>query len=104
MLFLSLDEELNGACQVEERIYRCPTPGGAVSDAQQYICGDDVYCINGDCEPIVREASSEFKDALGALHAIDQAGKAFDETTFTDFQGSRDISPNHVFGTRKNGV
>src|SRR3546814_16863463 len=57
-----LDEELNGACQVEERIYRCPTPGGAVSDAPQYICGADVYCINGDCEPIVREASTEFKN------------------------------------------
>src|SRR3546814_3354378 len=39
----------------------------------QYICGDDVYCINGDCEPIVREASTEFKDALVALHSIDQA-------------------------------
>src|SRR3546814_7046776 len=68
-----LDEELNGACQVEERIYRCPTTGGAVSDAPQYICGDDVYCINGDCEPIVREASTEFKDALVALHEIGRA-------------------------------
>lgn len=93
-----LDEELNGACQVEERIYRCPTPGGAVSDAPQYICGDDVYCINGDCEPIVREASTEFKDALVALHAIDQAGKEFDENNFTVFQGTRETCHKPVFG------
>src|SRR3546814_4430904 len=65
-----LDEERDGACKVEERVYRCPTPGSAVTDAPQYICGDDVYCINGDCEPIVREASTEFKDALVALHSI----------------------------------
>src|SRR3546814_18850168 len=56
--------ELNGACQVEERIYRCPTPGGAVREAPHSNCGDDVYFSNGACEPIVSDASSEFKDAL----------------------------------------
>src|SRR3546814_2421130 len=93
-----LDEELNGACQVEERIYRCPTPGGAVSDAPQYICGDDVYYINGECEPIVREASIEFKDALVALHAIAQAGTELDENNFTVFQASSETSPKPVYG------
>ncbi|MFC6623419.1 conjugal transfer protein TraN [Novosphingobium panipatense] len=93
-----LDEEPNGACAVEERVYRCPTPGSAVSDAPQYICGDDVYCINGDCEPIVREASTEFKDALVALHAIDRAGKEFDENNFTVFQGTRETCHKPVFG------
>src|SRR3546814_973470 len=34
-----LDEERDGACKVEERVYRCPTPGSAVTDAPQYICG-----------------------------------------------------------------
>src|SRR3546814_2562534 len=28
-----LDEERDGACKVEERVYRCPTPGSAVTDA-----------------------------------------------------------------------
>ena len=93
-----LDEERDGACKVEERVYRCPTPGSAVTDAPQYICGDDVYCINGDCEPIVREASTEFKDALVALHSIDQAGKEFDENNFTVFQGTRETCHKPVFG------
>lgn len=93
-----LDEEPDGACKVEERVYRCPTPGGAVSDAPQYICGNDVYCINGDCEPIVREASTEFKEALVALHSIDQAGKEFDENNFTVFQGKRETCHKPVFG------
>lgn len=93
-----LDEDNDGSCSVQERIYRCPTPGGAVSDAKQYICGGDVYCINGDCEPIVREASTEFKDALVALHSIDRAGKEFDETNFTVFTGDRETCHKPVFG------
>src|SRR3546814_13053511 len=39
-----LDEELNGACQVEERIYRCPTPGGAVSSSEEGSVGTE--CVS----------------------------------------------------------
>ncbi len=93
-----LDEEPGDSCLVEERIYRCPTPGGPLADAPQYICGDDVYCIDGNCEPIVREASTEFRDALVGLHAIDQAGKEFNEDDFTVFSGTRDTCHKPVFG------
>src|SRR3546814_10295355 len=96
-----LDEELNGACQVEERIYRCPTPRGAVSDAPQYICGDDDYCINGDCETTVREASTEIKDTLDALHANDQAVTEFHENKFTVFQTTR-ATAHHAVIARNN--
>ncbi|PKP94612.1 MAG: conjugal transfer protein TraN [Alphaproteobacteria bacterium HGW-Alphaproteobacteria-16] len=94
-----LDEESDGGpCKVTERIYRCPVPGGDASTDQQYICGDDVYCINGDCEPIVREASTEFKDALVALHALGQAGEEFNPDTLTVFSGERDTCHKPVFG------
>ncbi|AOF98546.1 type-1V conjugative transfer system mating pair stabilization family protein (plasmid) [Sphingobium sp. RAC03] len=94
-----LDEDPDGGpCKVSEKVYKCPTPGGVSADTSQYICGDDVYCINGDCEPIVREASTEFKDALVALHSIDQAGKEFDETNFTVFRGTRETCHKPVFG------
>lgn len=94
-----LDEEPDGGpCKVENRVYKCPTPSGGASDAPQYICGDDVYCINGDCEPIVREASTEFKDALVALHAIDQAGKEFNEADLRVFSGDRETCHKPVFG------
>lgn len=93
-----LDDSPDGACRVEERVYRCPTPDGNIAGAPQYICGDDVYCINGDCEPIVRESSTEFKDALVALHAVDQAGKEFDENDLSLFRGARETCHKPVFG------
>lgn len=93
-----LDEEPNDGCKVSEKVYKCSTPGGVSPDDKQYICGNDVYCINGDCEPIVREASTEFKDALVALHALDQAGEEFDETNYRVFTGKRETCHKPVFG------
>lgn len=94
-----LDEDPDGgACKVTEKIYRCPTPSSPGETAPQYICGNDVYCINGECEPIVREASTEFKDALVALHSIDQAGSEFDEANLTVFKGARETCHKPVFG------
>jgi len=93
-----LDDPPGGPCKVQEKIYRCPTPNGRNPADTQYICGNDVYCINGDCEPIVREASTEFKDALVGLHALDQAGKEFDETNFMVFSGKRETCHKPVFG------
>ena len=58
----------DGSCAVSERVYSCPIPGTSEEPAQ-YICGGDVYCVNGDCEAVEREASDEFKDAVVALNA-----------------------------------
>ncbi|MGB3930843.1 MULTISPECIES: conjugal transfer protein TraN [Sphingomonas] len=93
-----LDDPQQGECKVKEKVYRCPTPDAPTSNAPQYICGNDVYCINGDCEPITREASTEFKDALVALHAIDDASKGFDPNNLTVFSGTRDTCHKPVFG------
>ncbi|ALR22986.1 MULTISPECIES: conjugal transfer protein TraN [Sphingobium] len=87
-----------GACKVSQKVYRCPVPTTATDDPKQYVCGNDVYCINGDCETIEREASTEFKDALVALHALGQAGEEFDEENFTVFSGERDTCHKPVFG------
>lgn len=92
------DDPDGGPCKVTESIYRCPVPGAPASSDQQYICGDDVYCINGDCEPIVREASTEFKDALVALHSLGQAGEEFDPDNLTVFSGNRETCHKPVFG------
>ena len=86
------------ACKVSQKVYRCPVPASADTPSKQYVCGDDVYCINGDCEPIEREASTEFKDALVALHALGQAGEEFDEENFTVFSGDRQTCHKPVFG------
>lgn len=94
-----LDEDPSGdACKMTERVFRCPVPGGKVEQPPEYVCGDDVYCINGDCEAIEREASTEFKDALTALHAIDTAGKDFDPDDMHVFPGDRDTCSKKIFG------
>jgi len=87
-----------GACKVSQKVYRCPVPTTPGNDPKQYVCGNDVYCINGDCETIEREASTEFKDALVALHALGQAGEEFDEENFTVFSGERNTCHKPVFG------
>jgi conjugal transfer mating pair stabilization protein TraN len=92
------DEAGPGPCKTLTKVYKCETPAGTSADTKQYICGNDVYCINGDCEPIVREASTEFKDALVGLHALDQAGKEFNETDLRVFSGTRETCHKPVFG------
>ncbi|ANI80281.1 Protein TraN (plasmid) [Sphingobium sp. EP60837] len=94
-----LDEtpSANG-CKMMEKVYRCPVPGAMVQQPPKYVCGDDVYCINGDCEAISREASTEFKDVLTALHAIDTAGKDFDPDDMHVFPGTRDTCHKPIFG------
>ncbi|QDK35939.1 conjugal transfer protein TraN [Sphingomonas sp. IC081] len=87
-----------GACKVSQKVYRCPVPTTPGNDPKQYVCGNEVYCINGDCETIEREASTEFKDALVALHALGQAGEEFDEENFTVFSGTRETCHKPVFG------
>jgi len=87
----------DGSCAVTERVYTCPIPGSTTVPAQ-YICGDDVYCINGDCEAVAREASDEFKDAVVALNALGQANAEFDENSLTLFRGTREACSHKVFG------
>lgn len=93
-----LDDPQSGPCQVSTKVYRCPLPPSGGAGDTQYICGDDVYCINGDCEPIEREASTEFKDALVGLHTLGQANQEFNETTMTLFSGTRETCTHKLFG------
>lgn len=87
----------DGSCAVTERVYACPIPGTS-QEPTQYICGDDVYCVNGECEAVEREASDEFKDAVVALNALGQANAEFDEAALTLFRGTRETCSRKVFG------
>ena len=84
-------------CRSYERVYDCPLPQETTS-ASQFICDGDVYCIDGQCETIEREANDEFKDAVVALNAMDQARREFDPDTLTLFKGTRNTCSSKVFG------
>ena len=88
---------VDGTCAVSEHIYSCPIPGTAQQPAQ-YICGGDVYCVNGECEAVEREASDEFKDAVVALNALGQANAEFNEAALSLFRGTRESCSHKVFG------
>ena len=92
-----LDDPQEGSCKVTTKVYKCPLPD-KTDDAKQYICGDDVYCIDGDCEPVEREASTEFKDAVVGLHVLGQANAEFNENTLTLFTGTRETCQKKIFG------
>ncbi len=84
-------------CQTWERVFDCPLPPTPAA-SNQYICDGDVYCIDGSCETIEREANDEFKDAVVALNGMDQARREFDPDTLTLFKGERGTCASKVFG------
>ncbi len=93
------EECLSGdeACETWERVYECPLPA-SVTGGTQYVCDGDVYCIDGSCETIERKANNEFKDAVTALHAMNEARGQFDPQTLTLFRGSPNTCSSKVFG------
>lgn len=84
-------------CRTRERVYDCPVLAQPVS-SNQFICDGDVYCIDGSCETIQREANDEFKDAAVALNAMNQARREFDPDNFNLFKGTRGTCSSKVFG------
>ena len=84
-------------CRTWERVYDCPVPDQPASP-NQFICDGDVYCIDGSCETIERQANDEFKDAAVALNAMNQARREFDSDTLTLFRGTRNTCSSQVFG------
>lgn len=84
-------------CRSVERVYDCPLPEQPGS-ANQFICDGDIYCIDGACETIAREANDEFKDAVVALGAINQARRELDPATLRLFEGTRETCSSKVFG------
>jgi conjugal transfer mating pair stabilization protein TraN len=92
------EECLSGEpCRTWERVYDCPVPDQPGSP-NQFICDADVYCIDGSCETIAREANDEFKDAVVALNAMDQARREFDPDNLNLFKGTRNTCSSKVFG------
>jgi conjugal transfer mating pair stabilization protein TraN len=56
-------------------VFQCTTPA-APSTGETYACSGDIYCLNGDCTQVTREASPDFAQALTAIHAMGDASCA----------------------------
>lgn len=83
-------------CKVHQEVYTCPIVSKQA--ASQYLCGGDVYCISGNCETIQRDASTEFKDALVAMHTLDEASHSLNTINYTLFKGAGQTCSKPVFG------
>ena len=84
-------------CKSVERQYDCPVPASGQAN-KQFICDGDVYCIDGACETIDRQPNDEFKDAVVALNAANQARRELDPATLQLFKGTRNSCKQAVFG------
>ena len=92
-----LDDPRVGDCQVKDEVYRCTADAGTQSGAAS-LCGSDLYCLNGECSTIEREASTEFRDALVAVHAMGDVRDQFDPADLSLFTGEKTGCHRPIFG------
>jgi conjugal transfer mating pair stabilization protein TraN len=96
-----LDDPADGAaagpCKVRDEVYRCIIGDGSAS-APASLCGSDLYCLHGECTKIEREASTEFQDALVAVHAMGDVRDQFDPADLSLFKGEATGCHRPIFG------
>lgn len=85
-------------CNVYDRWYQCTTPDEGSTRAPEYICAGDLYCIDGECTSVERQASTEFKDAMVAIQAMGELRDDFDEDTLRLFTGENLKCKKKLFG------
>ena len=93
-----LSENADGTCNVYDRWYRCTAPGDDAEDVPAYICAEDLYCLNGECTQVEREASTEFKDAMVAVQAMGELRDDFNADNLTLFGGENLKCTKKLFG------
>jgi conjugal transfer mating pair stabilization protein TraN len=74
---------------------RCPDQPANTS---QFICDGDVYCIDGSCETIEREANDEFKDAVVASTRWTRRGASSIPTRSPCSRARANTCSSKVFG------
>lgn len=92
-----LDDPVDGPCKVRDEVYRCTIPSQG-SGPPASLCGSDLYCLHGECTRIVREASTEFQDALVAAHAMGDVRDQFDAADLSLFKGEATGCHRPLFG------
>jgi conjugal transfer mating pair stabilization protein TraN len=94
-----LSYEADGVtCNVYDRWYQCTTPDTGLPPPPAYVCADDLYCIDGECNTINREASTEFKDAMVAMNVMGELRDEFDPNQLKIFSGENLKCTKKLFG------
>jgi conjugal transfer mating pair stabilization protein TraN len=93
-----LSDNEDGSCNVFDRVYACAMPATGGGALPAFVCARDLYCINGECTQVEREASSEFKDAMVAVQTMGNVRGDFDADTLTLFGGEKAGCHKPVFG------
>lgn len=95
---LSYDDPSETTCNVYDRWYQCSTPANGTAPPPAYVCGGDIYCIDGECTQVEREASTEFKDAMVAMNVLGELRDNFDPDNLKIFSGENLKCTKKVFG------
>lgn len=85
-------------CNVHDRWYQCTTPDTGAAPPPAYVCADDLYCIDGECTSVTREASTEFKDAMVAMNVMGELRDEFDPNQLKIFSGEHLRCTKKIFG------
>lgn len=85
-------------CNVYDRWYQCTTDDGGVENPPAYVCSEDLYCIDGECTQVEREASDEFKDAMVAIQVMNELKSDFDPNNVRVFAGENLKCTKKLFG------
>tara|TARA_B100000745_G_scaffold96116_1_gene60812 strand:- start:13467 stop:15206 length:1740 start_codon:yes stop_codon:yes gene_type:complete len=85
-------------CNVYDRWFQCTTPNTGTPPPPAYVCAGDLYCINGECTSVTREASTEFKDAMVAMNVMGELRDEFDPNQLKIFSGENLKCTKKVFG------
>lgn len=91
------EECLDDNCMTKSEVYLC-TSSSSTGTAQATACSGDLYCIDGSCTQVEREASPDFADALTAINAMGDSNTQFDRDTLTIFGGSATGCHKPLFG------
>ena len=85
-------------CNVYDRWFQCTTPDTGAPPPPAYVCAGDLYCIDGECTSVTREASTEFKDAMVAMNVLGELRDEFDPNQLKIFSGENLKCTKKIFG------
>ncbi|MFA6302184.1 MAG: type-F conjugative transfer system mating-pair stabilization protein TraN [Legionella sp.] len=89
---------LNDECKTYQQTYQCPM---SQCTDNQLICGEDAFCLDGDCATHEYSPSNEadFKKAMSTLSAVSDASKDFEGKSNFIFKGQKLECSNLILGT-----